>query len=449
MAEHYIEEYLVSLGFDLDSDTGKEYRKMLDDLEKKQKDFDKGNASADKKRQDDAKKRVTDTKKENDSLVDVQKTMQQIAALSAELGEGNVFGSLLAGASTVKTLQSFLENLGESLEKTDAKGGKFGQTISSIFNKPKKASGYAESKEAAKGAQAGAAEAKGIQAGITGETAGAAEGMGASGALGGAAAAVLPVAIAAAAIAATIAIGKAISDLTNGLAETAIDIETMSKKMWITDSAAWKLNNTLTAMGKTTADLNEIALNSTLRQQFNDLQKFQAENLKLPADFEETAKEWAIGVGESSEKLNAANTYMKQIASYDLQKAFEPFVATWYEFWTGIALDIGKVGEPIGKAIDKIKDFLLSIGVLEQDKNVSVATANASTTGLINGATYAPQMSSYTTANTGNLTIQNTPTVNVYPTSGDPQSIGSAAADAVGASLDDVALIKSVQGMSR
>jgi len=428
VAEHYIEEYLVSLGFDLDSDTGKEYKKTLEDIEKRQKDFDKGNASADKKRQDDAKKRVTDTKKENDNLVDVRKTMQQIAGLSKELGEGNIFGSLLAGASSARTLQTFLENIGESLESTDKKGGKVGQTLSAIFDKPKKASGYAEGKEQAKGAQAGAAEAKGIQAGITGEAAGATEAGG--GALAGAAGAVLPVAIAAAVIAATVAIGKAFSDLTNGLSQEAIDIETMSKQMWITDSAAWQLNNTLTAMKKTTADLSEIALNPTLRQQFNDLQNYQS-SIKLPADFQDTAKKWAVGVGEGSEKLKVANEYMKQIASYDLQKAFEPFVEGWYKFWTGFALDIDKL---LGLKVNKS----------------STATSSAvSTTGLINGATYAPQTSSYTTANTGNLTVHNTPTVNVYTSSDDPQSIGNAAAGAVSSSMEDVALLKSVQGMSR
>jgi len=416
MAEHYIEEYLVSLGFDLDSDKGKEYKKTLDDIEKRQKSFDKDNTTADKARKDSSKQQADGLKKQNQGMLDLQKTMRSIADISKQMGSGNIFGAFLSGASGTKSAKSFLSSLGENLD---------GKSKTSSAKETGKANVSTAAKETGKALQAGKVSEQGLQAGITGETAGAMAGEG--GLLAGAAAVAPPVAIVAAVIAAVVLIGKAVSDLTNGLSESNINIETMSKEMWITEKTAWRLNNTLTAMGKTTADLSEIALNPTLRQQFNDLQDFQS-NFKLPADFESTASRWATDVGEGRQELAVANSYMKQMAGYNLEKAFDPIATAWYKYWTNVV-----------KGIDYV------FGLRTSD----TATSAVSTTGLVNGANYAPNTSSYTTANTGNLTVHNSPVVNVYTVSDDPQSIGSAVSDAVGSSIDNLALIKSVSGVNR
>jgi hypothetical protein len=109
--------------------------------------------------------------------------------------------------------------------------------------------------------------------------------------------------------------------------QASVNIESMASQMWISYGSAYKLNNVLGAMGKTTADLNEIALNPTLRQEYKDLQAYQEKELQLPSDYKDVSDKWATSVDESNDKLKMSLNYLKQIVGVKIEKVIGPTVS--------------------------------------------------------------------------------------------------------------------------
>jgi hypothetical protein len=405
MASHYIEEYLVSLGFDLDSKEGKEYLKVCADIEKKQKEAEKAGKSADtqaKKDHTNSKRKLDDGKKEVNLMVDLEKTLKQIGSLTADVGEGNIFASLLKGAATVKTLTDFMHNLGSAYEDTGEKAKKNKTTTASPGSNV-----FKTAKESAKGAKAGATEEQGLQAGITGASAGEA---GAAG-LGGVAAVAGPIAAAAAIIAA----GIAMKNMADEVSQTSINIQTMSRQLWISDTRALALNNTLTAMGKTTADLNEIALNPTLRKQYEDLMAYQQKELNLPADFMNVQQRYAETVGTTNSQLKETINNVKQIMAYNFDKKFGDGLAATNDALMAL---VKFLAAPLGIKVDNTK-------------KAAAASGAAGYTAPYSASSFAPQTSNYTSSSQSGMTIHNEPNITVNATSNDPQAIGQATANAI------------------
>jgi hypothetical protein len=445
----YIEEYLVSLGYDLDSTDGKEYQKMLDDISKRQKNLDDESKKSSDTQKNESKKRTDNRKQENNAMIDMEKTIKQLAGLSSKLGEGDIFGSFLSGAASIKTLEKLMNGLSDSIKETKNQSSGLGDTLSDVMNRTRRgrarrnssagrtdsATDYRASAEQGAGFQSGQTSQLSLESGMTGSAVAAAEG----GSLAGAAAVAIPVAIAAAATAAVVAMAK----MADSLANANIEVETMSKKMWITDSSAWKLNNTLQAMGKTTEDLNDIALNDTLRKQFNDLQAYQEETLQLPSDFVDANEKWALSVGEANQKLSASWLHLKEVASYNFEKTFGP--------------GISNLENNLADFITQLSDgtFFTKDYWVRSDDSTSKSTGTdssvvSSAIGTVsNGSNYAPQSSSYATSNSSNMTVTSSPTINVYPQSGDPQAIANATSDTFISSFNDIALIKNLQSASR
>jgi hypothetical protein len=569
MAEHYIEEYLVSLGFDVSSKQGQEYADMLADIEKRMQDLEKAGTAQDKQektRQGNQQKRTADTKKEINLMGDMKKTIKQVGGALEDIGRGNVFGALVKGTAGAKSLADFMKSLNQTAGETGSKSETFKKVIRDIFEQqtgtkpasepakkapetakeapaakaapretpevpeeapknapvseptmerkptqepqttpeapkakkirvnlqpretPQKpedsavapapevqkkatevqknapettaASGVKKAAvEQAKGFQVGTVEEQGIEAGMTGETAGTAAGAAEAGA--GAAAVVggaVVAGIAVAAIAATAAIEK----MTDSLSKANTDIESMSAQMWISYDSALKLNNTLTAMGKTTADLNEIALNPTLKKQFEDLQKYQETALQFPTDYKETNDQFAETVGTANAELKMSVGYMGKLAAYDLEKTFGPGLEALAKTVLTIVNGINAILEFFGKGNQLTTDpttgkrTITGSGGLIGSSGSSTSNGSSSgsdATGYTNyaaGSYYAPQTSSYSTSSTAsNVTLHNTPSITINASSSDPQSIASATSDAVSSSLNQTALIKSIQGANR
>lgn len=447
MAKHYTEEYLVSLGFDLNSKEAQDYLKISDEIEKKQQAAAKAGKSAsdqEKKNSDTRKNRMTDSKKEINLMGDMEKSIKKISAAWATIEKGDIFGTLtnLIGPGGVLN-NGVLKSLGlstpirkvptETPEGSKPQGG----TRRSSRTTAKTAETFTSGKEQGKGIEAGTTEQRGLEAGITGVTAGE-EGAGGEAAAGGAAAgisAAVPLAIAAAAIAA----GAAIFKMSDNLSQANIQVESMAKQMWITDSAAWSLNNTLSAMGKTTGDLNNIALNPILKNEFEQLQQFQQQELKLPADFEQTNTAWANGVDVANAKLKMSLNYMKELTSYKLEKIFGPAFESLLNGLNG-ALD----------SIIKLMGGNSSTENASAASTSATASSNASNmASYLNGTNYAPNSASYQSNSSNTTTMTNQPTVNVYTNSNDPQTIGNTAAGAVQQSFSSMATIKSLQSIHR
>ena len=519
----YIEEYLVSLGFDLDSSQGKEYVQMCNDLDEKQKNLEKsGKAATDQsKKQSDAQKDKIDgnnkeinsmqgledatkrlkkvqeettpevgqpavkkvsSKKEGSTAETtspateipakkVKKSVQNVESPASptsetpkiespepvetpkvkkttapkkptgepnpkqinpsdemlngvkklssaweQMSKGNIFGAIEQGSQGLKSLNNFIIGTEPSLKAVDSRAGSLKKTMSDLFGK----SAQKDVSKTASGIESVGAE--------TEAAAGATEGMAAAGLTAVAAVA----GIAAVGVTAT----KAIYGMTGELAQSNIELESMAKTMWISYGSAMKLNNTLGAMGKTTADLNDIALNPTLNKQFKELQQYQETLLQqLPSDYEEVAQSRSE-VDTANAKLKLTISQMDKLGKYKLSQLFDPlFIGTLDKLNAAITW-INDQNNSVAKVQQEV------VSVINKVTGKSSATENTS-------ATFAPQTSSYTTSNSSSAKIDYSPEINVYPQSSDPQSIASATSSAVRSSFDEAALIKNIQGLNR
>lgn len=471
----YIEEYLVALGFDLNSEQGKEYLSMCNELEKKQKELEKAGKSASdqaKKQSDAQKGRIADTKEEIDlkekmraanekarqsvkteavvkevprqkerpsaapeqpsgrtrrrpsqappptspkgrpapaeqgnpappsgktaskgkAPVTSRQDVSAFDSLKESVGDlakawenfkrGNIFAAFSQGASGARQFGNYVDTLGGSFGKTSKQAGALKKNLVDMF---------------------GSKEAKASAAGI-GE---AAEGAGEAATGAG-----ISAAGAAAGIAAGITLTtKAIWGMSNGLTDANTNIETMARKLWISDSAAWQLNSTLSAMGKTTADLNDIAINPTLNKQFKTLQQQAGQY-----DYS--------GIGKASEKWAEVQSQWQQvnlnaeIAKNGLTAKVEDFFAPLFDNvlkgWNAIE---GKMADTLG--------------------------------GRKDSSVYAPQNASYSSNYAEGAKVTVAPTINVDANSDDAQDIADKTSEAVGQSLNDSALIRNVRGLGR
>jgi hypothetical protein len=448
MVNKYLEEYLVGLGFDYKPDQGKQFIKQLDDIEKKTKTTEKtGKASEDqaKKEQKNRNKKIEDGKKELDIMRGMEQTGSRIGRIFGEIARGNPFGALAAGIQGTGSFLNFIKSLGTSNTI------QFGSTL---FNNPlfrgrggqatqatqaAQVGQAAQAAQTAQAAQAATRAAKGIQAGMAGGGAAAAgagavgEGAGALAGVGvaaGVAAAVVAlVALIAAAVVKTEQFGEAISKVN-------INIETMARKMWISDEQAWKLQNTLAAMGKSVGDLNDIALNPTLRSQFEALQKYQKTTMLLPGDFAEVNKKWADSVGLANNELKMSTQYMALLIGYDVEKYLvEPFSKALH-WLNGIVLDIDHLlGLPTGKGVSADA----------QSKQAQVAGITQFSS---NGALFAPHNASYSSS-ANNVQVNINPKVVVHTNASDAQGVAAEVGRTVGSPNIYTAAIASVQSVFR
>ena len=210
---------------------------------------EKESTESSKKKEQPAKKNFTQP------ISELKKSIQELERSWENFKVGKILSSVITGASGAKSFSQYMGSVGQSFKAADKQAGSFGKTVGSIF-------GGQSAVDAASGGISDAAGSIGDAAGSLG---GAGEALGTAGA--GATAAGIGIA------AAVVATGKAIWDMSNGLADANTNIETMSRRLWISESAAYQLNSTLGAMGKTTADLNEIAINPTLNKRYKELQK--------------------------------------------------------------------------------------------------------------------------------------------------------------------------------
>lgn len=303
-------------------------------------------------------------------------------------------------------------------------------------------------------------------------------------------------------VAGTTAAVKGMYDLADGVSTANTNIESMAAKMWISYGAAWQLQNTLSAMGKTTADLNDIALNPTLREQFKTLQDFQKSQLQLPADFQTVNQQWAQSVQLPEQELKETLQYIQEIAGYDLSRAFAGPLNTGLTAalktaeeaandFSKIAGWIDYIGSGLEKVYSTIINFEKQTGILKTEissipvigqisdivggisdigklvnkmpsapksnassKSGSSSTASTSALQVYNVPSYsdlAPNSPSNTYNLGGGVNVTSSPTnnINIYTGSNDPYTIASAASSAVQANNGQTALIKSVQGLSR
>ena len=353
------------------------------------------------------KKRIEGDREEINLLGDMEKTVRQIGVAWAQLERGNIFGAFTQSIKGAKQFSDMLDRAGSSAQVADKKSGNFKQTIADVL----KTKGKPASGTAAKGAEVAKTAASGAEAAGAGADAGAA----AAGAAGGPVGIVTVLAIAAAAEAMK-KIADTVLDLTEGLAQTNVQIETMSRQLWISQSAAYQLNGTLKAMGRTTADLNEIALNPTLRQQFQDLQNYEKSMLQLPADFDAVNKQWGKDIDENGMKINAQLEHIKQMSGYTLEKLFD---------------------KPFQWVLDKIAGGLETI-----DNKMFGAGASQGT-----AANYAPQTSSYTQYQ--GATVTYSPHIEVTANSDKASDIAAATAEAIQQRFSESALMKNIQGQNR
>jgi hypothetical protein len=330
MATEYLEEYLVSLGFDLNSKDGQDYIKMLDEISRRQKEAEKSGQAADAqsaREHTNSRRRVEDGRKEIDVMRSMEAAGSRLNRIMDEISQGNPFGAIVSGIQGVNFFAEFIKSLGQQQAPELQNAAPRGQQNNTApgGQQPQQQTNTAGAEQlAAQAAQEGIRTEQGLAAGMTGQAAsGATAGAGGgAGVLSGIGAAAGPAAAVVAVVAAVTALAVSAEKLAEGISEVNTGIETMSRRMWITDSEAWKLQNTLTAMGKTLGDLNDIALNPILRQQFNELMEAQ-NSLSLPEDFIEQNESWANSVTAAQNQLKLAKEQLKEIGGYELQKIFE------------------------------------------------------------------------------------------------------------------------------
>ena len=355
----------------------------------------------------DQKKRIEGDREEINLLGDMEKTVRQIGVAWAQLERGNIFGAFTQSIKGAKQFADMLDRAGSSAQAADKKSGNFKQTIAEVL----KTKGRPEFGTAAKGAEVAKTAASGAEAAGAGADAGAA----AAGAAGAAEIAVMGTAIAAVAVAVGAA-AKEAYNLADGLAQSSINVEIMSRRLWISEPAYRQLDNTLSSMGKSVADLNDIALSPTLRQQFQDLQDYQKTMLQLPADFEAAGKQWGKDVKENGMKINQQISHIQQMTAYTFEKLLD---------------------KPVGDFLNKV------LGGLEWiDNKMFGAGASQGT-----AANYAPQTSSYTQYQ--GATVTYSPHIEVTANSSQANDIATATSEAVQQRFSDSALIKNLQSPYR
>lgn len=376
------------------------------------------------KKSGNQKERIEGDREEINLLGDMEKTVRQIGVAWAQLEQGNIFGAFTQSIKGVKQFADMLDRAGSSAQAADKKSGNFKQTIADVL----KTKGKPESGTSTKGAEVAKTAASGAEAAGAGTDAGAA----AAGAAGVAEIAAMGTAIAAVAAAIGVATKEAYN-LADGLAQASINVETMSRRLWITDTAAWQLNNTLSSMGKTTADLNDIALNPTLREQFQALQDYQKTMLQLPSDFQSVNDKWNQGVVKNNEELKLSMNYLHQMTQYYASKSWEPI-------FEGV---IGKTKD----AVNGLAGLLKKWGDFSEKVNETLFPNLYKNSAQGTAANYAPQTSSYTQYQ--GATVTYAPNINVTANSSQANDIAEVTGRVTRQSFDESALLKSVQGLNR
>lgn len=456
----YIDEYLVALGFDLDSKEGKAFLALEEEIEKENKKLgfsDEAAAKSAKKRSDAQKDRIADTKEEIDLSEKMREADEklkkskgggseaapqqeekrsvrtskppaqekkeqapseppapgkksptpskppspkadttQVDSLKKSIGQlgkawdsfknGNFITALTQGASGARSFGTYVDTLGGAFGKTNKQAGGLKKTLTDIFG-----SGQAKATAEGLGEAAGGAE-----------DAGAAAGLSAMGAVGAAAGILSGVTL----------LTKSVWNMSSGIAETTTNIETMARQLWISDSAAYQLNNTLSSMGKTTADLNEIAINPTLNQQFKNVQKQAAGQNQ--EEVLKAGKNFAEGPGQQFADLKENAGFLGDLLKAKFEEFSSPFLN-------------GALG-----ALNKGADSL--IGAMGGKKDSS---------------TYAPQNAYYSSNYAEGAKIEISPKINVNANSSSAQDIASATTDAVTDSMNNSALVRNVRGLTR
>lgn len=470
----YVEDYLISLGFDLDSDEGKKYLDIVNKINSQNQE----SAKSTNKQTDSVKQQIS-------AFKDFQNTTRQLSKTWSSFSGGNIFGAFVSGMQSFNAIKSMIngfqnpfadlfKNTGTDKAKSDM--GDFAKTMDG-FDRSKDVNATTKAlqgmgKEFSDSNRSAMAFRSTIVATFGGgETA---EGAGAAaGAAGGISAGAVAVGEAVGLAAAVVAVSVACFKMADGLAQANTQIESMAAKFWITNSAAWQLNNTLGAMGKSTADLNDIALNPVLRNQFKDLQQYQKQFLQLPKDFKNVNEQWSQSVTLPMEKMKLTGEYIKEMTSYNLQKALVGPMTDLFNILVPLEQAWAKMAEEIGDVINKISSLyknslaakLLELGGMAMNgggKTTSQSKQKASSpqsqlndynfqwaSNMPQASTYAPQSSTTSNANDNSVNINSSPSINVYAPSSNPQSIGQAAASGVKTATDEMALIKSMQGVAR
>lgn len=416
MAEHFVESYLISLGFDLNSEQGQRYLDMAKQIDKAGADSEKNAEKNDqqrRRRDQDAEK--ADKQAQQRSQQSVELAKKQVAAMAelrkgfAQVGNvwegvmaGDILGAFTSGINgalafkeAVKGIQkpAVPEHAQESapqqephLEKSPIERARtellpearpMAAQQAAAEPTPQNAPEVITPNVDAKKVDAAAKSFGALNKQITDTGKGmktlkttAGQVIGGDGtAVAGAEAAnqasaalltslTAAVGIGAAVtgvVAGTVAITKGMYDLADGVSTANTNIESMAAKMWISYGAAWQLQNTLSAMGKTTADLNDIALNPTLRQQFKELQQYQKAQLQLPADFQTVNQQWAQSIQLPEQELKMTLQYAQEIAGYDLSKTLVGPLNS------GLSGAIGFVNE-LSDDFQKVEGWVSAIG---------------------------------------------------------------------------------------
>ena len=350
---------------------------------------EKESTESSKKKEQSAKKNFTQP------ISELKKSIQELERSWENFKVGKILSSVITGASGAKSFSQYMGSVGQSFKAADKQAGSFGKTVGSIFG----------GQSAVDAASGGISDAAGSIGDAVGSLGGAGKVLGTAGA--GATAAGIGIA------AAVVATGKAIWDMSNGLADANTNIETMSRRLWISESAAYQLNSTLGAMGKTTADLNEIAINPTLNKRYKELQK-QAkgqDNTKA----QKGAEAWA-GVQIEWDKFKENMSHIGNSVKGDFASAVAP----------GLEKVLGALSDTAG-------------GV---DKMISGSKKSPSTA-------YAPQSAYYNSNYAEGAKVEIKPTINVKADSNNAVDIGKAAANSTSQVINDSTLVRNVRGLNR
>jgi hypothetical protein len=350
---------------------------------------EKESTESSKKKEQSAKKNFTQP------ISELKKSIQELERSWENFKVGKILSSVITGASGAKSFSQYMGSVGQSFKAADKQAGSFGKTVGSIFG----------GQSAVDAASGGISDAAGSIGDAVGSLGGAGKVLGTAGA--GATAAGIGIA------AAVVATGKAIWDMSNGLADANTNIETMSRRLWISESAAYQLNSTLGAMGKTTADLNEIAINPTLNKRYKELQK-QAkgqDNTKA----QKGAEAWA-GVQIEWDKFKENMSHIGNSVKGDIASAVAP----------GLERVLGALSNTAG-------------GV---DKMISGSKKSPSTA-------YAPQSAYYNSNYAEGAKVEIKPTINVKADSNNAVDIGKAAANSTSQVINDSTLVRNVRGLNR
>lgn len=469
-----INQYLVTLGFDLDSREGKAFLALEEEIEKKNKElgFSSEAAAKSTQKQNNAQKdRMANTKKEIDLLEKMLEVSEKLNKsgkgradatsangkkepkeeekksssgksvtapfenMKTSLGEfgqawdsfksGDIVSGITQSVSGAKSFKSSIDAFGEVFGKKGQQTGGLKQSLNDVFGLGKSsakglgklAGGAKDAEEVAKvgntvakvgstaakvgNAAAGAADAA---------TAGAAEAAGADAAVAAAGSVVAPIALAA------VAVGQTLFNMSSGVADTTTHIETMSRQLGISDQAAYQLNGTLNAMGKTTDDMDEIQNNPILSKQFDAIQQ-QAAGQNQDKVLE-GGKVWAEGTGTQVAKFNQSMGYLGDLISSNVAQATNPFFEGLF-----------------GALNDGAEGLIDSLGG-KADNSAS-------------DSSYAPQQAYYSSSYAEGTKIEVSPTINVTANSGNAQEIGSATSDAITGTMNNGALVRCVRGLNR